>query len=180
MLPSLLLEKYVKKEKGETIITQQLVIMAYYRGEIHNSTFHGTGELVQFLEMGKPNQIIKEVYQGHFVYGKKQGQGILHQTHRGTFKGKFYKNKLVVGFGEFTDLKGNVYVGDIKDYELTGQGVLTSSDGTKEIGQFLNGCLHGHGCVELKDGSRGPVCEFVFGTFKCVLKEGATNNIYVV
>ena len=151
-----------------------------YVGQFSNDKFEGFGTLTCFLEMGRPNEIIKETYSGFFHNGKKHGVGTLHYTHRGTFKGKFHKGKMCTGYGQFTDLSGNVYVGDINGFEMSGQGTLNKVDGSKLIGQFCEGRLHGHGWLESVEGTKGPISEFVDGEFKRVLSVGAPNNLWDV
>ena len=47
---------------------------------------------------------------------------------------------------------GDVYVGEVRNGELNGQGTYTNVDGDVYVGEFRDGIAHGEGTLTLADG----------------------------
>ena len=79
-------------------------------------------------------------YQGAWINGKPEGQGVLTGKRNGNFKyvGEF-KNGGAHGIGTFTEPGGYKYVGEWKDDKRHGQGTETYADGTKYVGEYRDG-----------------------------------------
>jgi hypothetical protein len=153
-----------------------------YTGQFKKGVRHGRGKSVSFHEVSgdKHTIIYKEVYEGMFENNRRHGRGVLHQTHRGTFTGRFLKGNLANEPGLFEDILGQItYIGDFNDFDLTGQGVMTIAN-KKYVGQFLKGQLHGHGYVldMQKNIVMLPTSLFFEGKLIRILQEGEVVNIW--
>ncbi len=144
---------------------------------------HGRGKSTSFLEVLDSQSramVIKEVYDGLFKNNQRHGRGTLHQSHLGTFKGRFLKGNLANEIGCFEDKHCRMtYEGDINNYKLTGQGTMTFKNSGKYVGQFLDGQLHGHAYVlDRKGNILIPISLFEHGKFVRMLLEGEQVNIW--
>lgn len=125
---------------------------------------HGEGTMRYFIE----NKLFC-TFQGNFLNGVIQGQGIMTlaggafyqgEFLDGTFSGKgFFKwmdgrtyegdfaNGKPNGKGIFRWKNGNVYEGDVVEGKQTGKGVLRWADGRRYEGEFFNGNIMGYGTI---------------------------------
>ena len=56
------------------------------------------------------------------------------------------------GYGEKTWPDGDIYKGEFKDSEWSGQGILTFPDGATYKGEWANGFMNGEGTFTWSDG----------------------------
>lgn len=115
-------------------------------------------------------------YEGNFVNGKWEGDGLLIIPDNATYKGTF-KNGEVTGKGEITYADGNKYVGEVVNLNKEGEGLYTYKNGQTFKGIFkagnvwtgegyifmsekayykgsvLNGKQHGKGLLRFEDGA---------------------------
>jgi len=57
------------------------------------------------------------------------------------------------GFGTYTNIYGDMYVGDWKDDEKNGQGTYTWSNGDKYVGEHTDDKKNGQGTLTFADGT---------------------------
>jgi len=93
-------------------------------------------------------------YQGAWINGKPEGQGVLTGKENGDFKyvGEFESGG-AHGTGTFTGSDGFEYVGEWRDDRPTGQGTITYANGDRYVGEWRDGQLNGQGTYTFADGS---------------------------
>jgi hypothetical protein len=94
---------------------------------------------------------------GTFVDGKQCGQGVFTSELGTKLKGEFRDGRFYNGKGLLRIPAGQHYIslkGEWVDGFLTGSGKRRFADGTKHVGIFRKGRLHGHGVVMHPDGHR--------------------------
>ncbi len=111
-----------------------------YTGPLKEGLPHGRGVFV----FKSPNPSNRQRYEGEFVEGRMEGQGILRFLNGKVFEGQFHNNQ-IYGEGVFEWPDGKVYVGHCANDNPNGQGKLTtvmsSEVGTFRDGQLWNGTL---------------------------------------
>ena len=135
-----------------------------YIGDYKDGKYHGQGRLIKDDKEGDFDD-----YSGEFFNGKYHGQGSLERycgtKYHGEFKNGLYDGQGVKTFGdyreydyhyEYRDLDkliydpinssayffGYIYVGEFKNGEYHGQGILTYSSEIKYSGEFKLGSLY--------------------------------------
>lgn len=118
-----------------------------------------------FTKQGNGVMLFKngEKYEGGFVNNKFDGRGRLTYADGAQSIGLFKDNSLFEGTGLLRE-KDFVYIGQIKNFDASGEGMLTTSDGTKYVGGFLNGDPSGHGRVTYANGDK-YIGQFVNGQY---------------
>ena len=111
-----------------------------------------------------------DTYVGEFKYGERYGKGVYTFSDGSTIEGVWSMGDLIYecvegncinGKGLIKEENGEVYFGDLKNYEANGEGVLTFSlDGdpvknkNKYTGEFKNHKFDGKGTLEWADGAK--------------------------
>ena len=80
-----------------------------------------------------------EKYEGDYIDDKKTGKGKMVYSY-GEYEGDWLDDRMT-GKGILTWTSGDRYEGDWLDDKMTGQGTFKSKDGSKYVGQFLDGKL---------------------------------------
>ena len=106
-----------------------------YSGPLKEGLPHGRGIFIFKV----PNPSNRQRYEGEFVEGRLEGQGILRFTNGKVFEGQFH-NSQIHGEGVFKWPDGVVYVGECANDNSNGRGKLTTLNGS-EIGTFRDGQL---------------------------------------
>lgn len=92
-------------------------------------------------------------YEGNFVNGQWQGEGLIIIPNKSTYKGTF-KNGEVTGKGEIVYADGNKYVGEVLKFTKEGEGLFTYKNGQTFKGIFKgDGVWNGEGYVYFSDKS---------------------------
>ena len=132
-----------------------------------------------------PNDTDRQVYEGEFFLGKRQGFGFLQfssskqgwsEGWRGAgagagsmwYQGDFGDDK-PEGKGKFMWPNGGWYEGGFSNGVRTGQGVREWAEGGRFEGNFLNGVPDGHGCLRLGGAAGRDVYE---GEFMAGVRHG--------
>lgn len=79
-------------------------------------------------------------FEGNFVQGKLQGNGIMTTSGGDRYQGD-YKDGKREGFGVYTAANGDKFNGQYKDNQRHGHGILTLGTGTLREGEWQNGNL---------------------------------------
>ncbi len=79
----------------------------------------------------------------------------------GTYKGAFIDG-VPNGKGQFSNDKGEIYIGDFVNFKFEGLGTLKIENGQKYSGEFKNGEFHGNGILEWPNGQK-YIGEFLEG-----------------
>ncbi|CAD8097979.1 unnamed protein product [Paramecium sonneborni] len=111
-----------------------------YKGEYQalNKVRHGFGTYIY------ENSFF--TYEGQWVNGVKEGQGILKMKDGSYYQGNFEQGE-IQGHGEFHYANGSMYVGEFHQGEKNGQGVFSSPAMTYE-GQWYLNCMQGTGILQ--------------------------------
>ena len=130
-----------------------------------------------------------DTYVGDWKYSKRNGIGVYTHLDGTTIEGVWSSNDIINqciegncinGKGLMENKQnGEVYFGDLKNYDAHGEGVLTfTSDkdqiknGNKYFGEFKNNRFHGTGTLEWVSGSK------YIGEFKDGLYHGKYTEVY--
>ena len=131
----------------------------YFKGNLINGEANGEGELMINNKMkyignfnkNLPNKkgkiynlVDNSEYEGEFVYGLKEGKGIIKYIDGTIYEGDF-KNDKYEGYGKLTYKNGCVYEGQFKSNNINGKGKYTYTDGKEYFGDFYMGLKHGFG-----------------------------------
>ena len=135
-----------------------------YTGDYKDGKYHGQGRLIKDDKTGDFDD-----YSGEFFNGKYHGQGSLERycgtKYHGEFKNGLYDGQGVQTFGDYREYDyhyeyrvldkliydpinssayffGYIYVGEFKNGEYHGQGILTYSSEIKYSGDFKLGSLY--------------------------------------
>jgi hypothetical protein len=101
-------------------------------------TIHGIG--IRYFPDGKR-------YQGGFVYGKREGKGVLFNKGNILYDG-YWKADKREGEGMGVDTTGNVYEGQWKADKYHGKGTLTMKEKKVQYnGEWINGTQEGEGTM---------------------------------
>ena len=115
-----------------------------YEGEFHENVYHGIGKLVTATS----------TYEGSFVNGKREGQGVLVLSNNGRrFEGLFSDDG-ASGIGRVFLSQGNVFEGRWQNGQYHGCGRLSYPNGDVFVGSFDDGQRTGEGIVYSKRGSQ--------------------------
>ena len=103
----------------------------------------------------------RDVYDGEFVDGLREGKGVMTMSNGDTYQGEFHKD-VYHGYGIFqwspfydddeNYFVGKRYEGEWSDGKKTGRGVFILGDGGVYSGMFLNNFYHGQGMLKLANG----------------------------
>ena len=131
---------------------------AWYRGEVVRQKAHGIGvreeadgvfgglwqDAEPVLGVYQPTAAHANMYEGHWLNGKRHGPGIETDRRGGVWMGDWVQG-FRAKFGSYTN-EGDqtLYQGSWKDSVPHGTGVMMYGDGWFE-GQFVNGSRHGMG-----------------------------------
>lgn len=133
--PELNKDSLLKEVKPEGLICKKIKLFnGIYDGETLNDLPHGQGRAV----------FDSFVYCGRWYKGKKEGYGELtyncgERESCHTIKG-YFQEDLPNGYCEYSDAKGVVYKGFLRDGHRHGYGEITYSDGRPPYqGHWLNG-----------------------------------------
>ncbi len=110
------------------------VTIKYYNGDIY------AGSIVDFMPSGKGKYMFKtgEVYEGDFLYGKFEGNGIFKTNDR-TVKSAFKDGKSI-GRGNISFNDGAKYEGELMNLNIpNGKGKMLYANGDFEEGNFEKG-----------------------------------------
>jgi len=110
------------------------VTIKYKNGDIY------VGSIVEFMPSGKGKYLFKtgEVYEGEFLYGKFEGNGIL-KTYDRTVKSVFKDGKSI-GRGNVIFNTGVNYEGELINWNIpNGKGQMMYANGDFEEGSFVKG-----------------------------------------
>lgn len=92
-------------------------------------------------------------YEGSFLHGKKQGQGVATFSNGHRYTGEFQDN-MMHGKGEYTWSDGRVYVGAFSRNKMEGEGRFKWPTGMEYFGAFVNDRKEGFGTLSWPDGSK--------------------------
>ncbi len=149
--------------------------MNYYNGDRYTGNFENS----QPWGLGNYFFYSGEKYEGNFVDGKFDGKGTMFYKDGSQYQGNWKENQKH-GEGTFTDTEGLAQTGNWIDGTLegnaeiaaaiqeasdgltncnestcnSGKGIYTYADGTRYIGNFLNGNAEGSGTVFYTNGDR--------------------------
>ena len=116
----------------------------YYIGDLLNGIPNGEGIL--YYNNGNIR------YEGDYIDGKCEGNGIYYYENGHYYKGQF-KNDLKEGKGVLYYKNGNIrYDGDFIEDKAEGNGTYTYDNGECYIGQWKNNVKHGKGIIFYKNG----------------------------
>lgn len=138
-----------------------------YEGERNAfNRFHGKGKFTSSRG---------EVYDGHWVDGSREGEGVETTPAGDRYEGTWSNNQ-ESGKGKKTWANGDVYEGQWEAGKMQGEGTLTTAKGERYTGGFANNLKHGKGVMTTaagekfdgtwKGGKRS-------GEFKVTLKDGS-------
>ncbi len=149
-----------------------------YTGPTQNGQPHGRG----VLRFSSSNENKRERYEGEFVNGQRDGQGVMTWTTGEMYKGNWASNQMK-GRGHMREVNGSVYEGEFDNSMRNGQGVTTAADGNVTKGSYQNDELNGQGEITQTNGSvqrgRFENGHFVQGrltTIQGTYKEGTWRN----
>ena len=91
------------------------------------------------------------VYKGDFVNGFRQGEGV-EENNEYLYKGEFYLDKKEGKGSHHYKLKNDLYIGEFKNGNITGNGKYIWSNSDVYEGEFLRGKMHGKGKYLWADG----------------------------
>ncbi len=92
--------------------------------------------------------------------GQAHGLGAILLSTGERYFGSF-RNKLLEGYGNYTNPNGTSYIGFFRNHKYEGSGILIKN-GSKYIGLFKNGLMHGHGISFSKNGT-AYIGEYAYG-----------------
>ena len=96
---------------------------------------------------GKKVYVSGNIYEGDFVNGEREGQGILKLKNGEIYTGQ-YANDFPNGKGKYVYVNGDIYEGDFVNGKRAGRGTFTSENGDVYTGQFANNKYNGKGKFE--------------------------------
>ena len=134
-----------------------------YEGEFKLGFFWGQGKFY--------SEQLQYSYDGNYAMSMRHDTGVIAYPNNSSYKGSWVQDNME-GYGTYIRGKSYVYVGEMKNNTLNGEGALKTPDGYI-TGTFKNGKPHGTCTQVTTDGSISLVGTFVNG-----LKEGnfkATN-----
>ncbi|NCY26001.1 MAG: hypothetical protein EBX37_14515 [Alphaproteobacteria bacterium] len=115
----------------------------WYEGKLVNNVRQGNG-IMTFADGA--------FYSGEWKDGVKHGPGTFGIPHKQcVYEGNFVNDKLTYGKMTFAykntggDIKKEVYIGDIKNFQLEGKGQMVYADGSVYDGEFKKSQRNGHG-----------------------------------
>ena len=116
-----------------------------YIGEWKNDQFHGKGQLLS---------INGDFYEGDFIFGEIEGNGIFYSSKNGyNYNGEFNHNKFH-GKGVLIYDDETSYEGNFSEGYMNGEGNILFQDGSYYIGNFEKNNYNGKGKFFFKDGRR--------------------------
>ncbi|XP_028849886.1 MORN repeat-containing protein 1-like [Denticeps clupeoides] len=118
----------------------------YYVGDFKKQLRHGFGVYVY------PNGYFR--YEGEWKMGKKHGRGKLVMKDGSYYEGEFVDGEIEGNGLRYWAKSGASYSGQFSNGELHGFGVLQCGDGGRYEGEFSFGLKEGHGLLVDKDGHR--------------------------
>lgn len=139
----------------------------YYTGPIKNSLCNGKGTMKWVAGSDQEG----DVYEGEFVDGKFNGQGVYTWADGGRYEGQ-WANGVRQGQGTRFYANGEKYVGQWKNGLFCGQGTYTWPDGTKHVGTYADDARNGQGTYTWPDGSK------YVGNFKDGERSGQGTHYY--
>ena len=89
----------------------------------------------------------KYIYEGEFLNGKFDGNGILKNSKGDIYEGSF-KSGLKEGEGIFHFAEGDIYIGNFTKNNFDGEGKLIIKDISEYKGKFKNGKYEGYGMLK--------------------------------
>ncbi|XP_061115104.1 MORN repeat-containing protein 1-like [Conger conger] len=113
-------------------------ISQHYSGQVKNLVRDGFGVYVY------PNGFFR--YEGEWKMGKKHGRGKLLMKDGSFYEGEFVKGEIEGNGLRYWAHSGDSYSGQFKHGELHGSGVMRSAGGKKFEGEYCYGIREGHGC----------------------------------
>ena len=132
---------YIKGHIVNGIITKGEILFKNkfkYIGNFLNNLPHNKGILYNFSD--------KYIYEGDFVEGNIDGEGIIRYFNGSMYEGQF-KNWKYEGKGKITFKNGGSYEGDFYNNLIHGKGKYIYPDGKIYEGNFQNGLKHGFGKI---------------------------------
>ena len=90
-------------------------------------------------------------YEGMFLDGKKDGNGLILYKNGAKYEGEI-KNNLHNGFGKLTQLDGEIFIGQWKNGKINGKGVRYHSNGDVYSGDYVNSIRDGIGKYVFSNG----------------------------
>lgn len=114
-----------------------------YRGAVRGSSLHGKGEYV--------SKAFK--YEGEFLDGLKQGNGVYIWDNGDRYDGRFVADR-PEGTGKYHFANGDSYTGEVKAGVIVGRGTYTTKGGDVFDGSFASGKPHGVGVYRFANGDR--------------------------
>jgi len=121
-------------KEGELLIKNKMK----YIGEFLQKLPNNKGILYNFSD--------KFIYEGDFVEGEMDGQGIIKYMDGSWYEGQFKKDKYD-GKGKLVFKNGGIYEGEFNNNLINGKGKFIYSDGKIYEGDFINGLKHGFGRI---------------------------------
>lgn len=93
-----------------------------------------------------------DYYEGNFVDGKRQGQGLYIYASGAIYQGQ-WKEGNITGEGTFNYSDGGVYQGFLENGKRDGKGILQYNSGAYYEGSFSAGKRHGYGDMYYTNGN---------------------------
>lgn len=94
----------------------------------------------------------KDVYEGQYVDGKRDGEGTYNYNNGDKYVGNFKEGKRE-GKGSYSFKSGATYTGEFKDNKFNGQGTYIFPNGNKYTGEFADNTFNGEGTLVAADGT---------------------------
>ncbi|KAJ8257695.1 hypothetical protein GJAV_G00188700 [Gymnothorax javanicus] len=116
-----------------------------YSGQVKNLVRNGFGVYVY------PNGFFR--YEGEWKTGKKHGRGKLFMKDGSFYEGEFVNGEIEGNGLRFWARSGDSYSGQFKSGELHGFGVMQYASGEKFEGEYCYGLREGHGFLLDKEGN---------------------------
>ena len=148
---------------SENIVSDKILTVfnedgSVYEGEYKHGQPNGKGSMTSYDN--------KNIYDGDWVNGKREGIGKLIICDEYNYTGPFENDNFSGSGGVLCDNKGNIYEGDFEKNKFEGYGHYKMSNGDVYIGEFKEGLFHGKGQYNDNEGN-------VFdGEFKNGKKDG--------
>jgi hypothetical protein len=129
------------KRNGEASLSSTNNVEYLYDGHFKDNVKHGFGKLIT----------AKERYVGTFKANKYEGNGILVDSDKNVYDGEFRKG-FKQGMGKFQYLNGDSYTGEFSENHFEGKGQMTYKNSEIFCGDYKGGMRYGYGMFQSLEG----------------------------